>query len=269
VELPGRPVEHRLRARIHVDRDYARAHAAWPEHFQSVVLEANVLLEEHFHAAVVLDSFEDWNHGGLSETLVEALTSLEKHDPGSGEDLVIGLVGPVSLITPELDALGTAEPFGSHLVLRARIGGALEIRAEAATLVHELGHIFGAVHDPDEADIMHESLTGLERHFSEPNASLVRRSIAEAGPANMRACTNEEAALDARARACRAVMALRPDDPIAALHLVVVLMSLDDPPAAATALREAERRVRAAQDPTLAKWGYRALAQILSIQPGM
>ena len=107
---------------------------------------------------------ERWRSAPQRAGLVQALASL-RDDAPDPRGIVIGLVPRrlllASMLTP--DPFGLATPFGRHAVLRCESDG----RVAGVTLIHELAHLFGAVHVRDRSSVMHP-VVGFDARFFDP-----------------------------------------------------------------------------------------------------
>ncbi len=113
--------------------------------------------------------------------LRSALVSARRTRPPSA--LVLSLV---RLSGPETERFGLADPLGNHAVAVCNAEG----DARVATIAHEVGHLFGAVHVDDRGSVMHPVAEFDGRFFDPLNREILRtawsRPIGSPLPRTMR-----------------------------------------------------------------------------------
>jgi hypothetical protein len=121
--------------------------------------------------------YREWSYRAQGARLEDTLRVLAETDPGRDVFVVIGLTSSLTLVTSTFDQLGIATLPGRHLVVRGysdlherRVLESVfrdlrkeerELMYEArrrhktmSTLLHELGHVFGAQHQADTSSLM-------------------------------------------------------------------------------------------------------------------
>lgn len=133
-----------VRVKVVVDDGYRGAHGAWMDDAQRLLGDASAVYEAHFGLRFDLVALSRWDvaDGGLdSDALLEDLRG-ESRD---GADVLIGITGR-PLDRGEIDGKAEAptsrdEVNGAHLVLYA---SGPDGRPQLRSLLHELGHLYGA-----------------------------------------------------------------------------------------------------------------------------
>lgn len=192
VAAPEAEARYVLRARVWADRGHARSVFGWQVRFQEQVAAANRVLLATLGLRVEIVKMAAWEREGGQADLRSDLAALVEHDAGEGVDLVFGLVTPLPSLSPALHDLGAAAPLGQHVVLRgledpeahARLRRALDERPdeerealyrartrhrEQLLLLHELGHVLGAIHVWPSPAVMHPRYDPQQSGFSPQN----------------------------------------------------------------------------------------------------
>jgi tetratricopeptide (TPR) repeat protein len=182
--------------RVQVRADYRAENTGWRERVAAQVERANALLGAQLGVRLAVKEVRDWDRVGDRRDLQAALADLVAADPGEDVDWVIGLVGAVPIADDDHEAIGMAEPFGRHVVLRGMaswqeaesIHRALDHlpederedliadrrrHRETAVLLHEWAHTLGAVHERDPGSLMHPRYHHRASVFSPFSARLV------------------------------------------------------------------------------------------------
>jgi tetratricopeptide (TPR) repeat protein len=108
---------------------------------------------------------------------------LEKLDPGTETEWVLGLVTPLSNTTTALHNLGMSRVDGNHIVIRSASRPDSEQkrtapqRIEAVALLHEVGHILGEMHARDERDFMYPQLRMTQKEYQTDRARRMMKNL--------------------------------------------------------------------------------------------
>ena len=186
-----------LRVRVHADPGHQQARQGWQVRFFRVVQRVNPVLIRSLGVRMEIVRAREWPRASTIGDLRAALFDLVSYDPGDDIDIVIGLVAPLSSLGTVHEDLGIAQLFGRHIVMRpgddlelydgiARrfdrlsvderesLFVALRRHAEATTLLHEVGHLFGGLHVDDRTSFMHARAHSQTSRFHPTNVSLMR-----------------------------------------------------------------------------------------------
>lgn len=129
----------------------------WKEKFKKRLAYASDIFEREFKVKFVPVAYWDWNPHSEKEDTAHLLAELREAYPLHGVDMVIGLTRlselPALDQISDLHVIGRARPFSGYLVIRYPNDPLFKVQEET-TLVHELGHLFGAIHTGDSSSIM-------------------------------------------------------------------------------------------------------------------
>jgi len=179
----------------------ARAHPSvlgdpnWRQKTRARIQSASQALAKQFNISLELTDLSPWR--GVSDDPFVAMADLVNVQEQTGADLALGFA--LTVVPPHLQHLLDQEtsvvgiswpPFRGRVLVRdlAILGGSdshllifnpgtgtLTPEAATATLVHELGHAFGAIHSPAADSVMQYGLRGgLTTDFDEINAGIIR-----------------------------------------------------------------------------------------------
>jgi Flp pilus assembly protein TadD len=136
-----------------------RERDGWRESIRSRLDKATEVYAAEFGIRFELESTFAWEGVDERSDLGTAFSALRTMVPADGVDIVIGFLYtghiPVrDLEQADAENLGRAMPYGQYVVVRDVPGLSTYIRHR--TLVHEIGHLFGALHAPERDSIMHQ-----------------------------------------------------------------------------------------------------------------
>jgi tetratricopeptide (TPR) repeat protein len=186
-----------LTVRVYADDDF-RAHvSSWKERVLGLFDAINPLLERKFRFVVRVESQHSWTRqSGSGAQLTPMLTELEQLEPGEDVDWVVGFVSPLPVFSASIHDLGRARPLGKHLVLRgmndpieaqaiaasldllydderAELLRARRVHKEQTVLLHELGHLLGALHVAGDECLMSPMYGIHAAEFCGPNEEVI------------------------------------------------------------------------------------------------
>ena len=196
------------RIRVWADDAYRTQNVRWQQSFEGPLELTNLVLTSVFGIKLVAE-YRAWDRHVPGSRLGDDLAALMERDPGRDVFAVVGLTSSLPLVSATFDELGVANLGGLHLVVRGYADleerklyadafrdllpeerePFLQSRREhktAVVLLHELGHVFGFAHDPDEHTIMSANYSPRATAFSpaaaRPSRAPSTRASAAVGP---------------------------------------------------------------------------------------
>jgi hypothetical protein len=189
-----------LRVRLYADPAAARKEGM-REDFEQRLARANQVLESALRLRLSLEELRDLPAQPDSADGEALLLALEKQDAGADVDLIVAVIGASPVVTLSFHDLGRARVLGKHIVLRT-MDDLGELRAlegfdtldveersrlyqqrkrhkETTCLLHELGHVLGALHTRDGLDLMHPTYDNAMSSFAQPNLDLMAFALDE------------------------------------------------------------------------------------------
>lgn len=133
----------------------------WQQDFERSLAVASNLFGRNFGISFEVARYLDWPIDENQKSLPSLIDQLMAQFPLK-HPIVIGLSRYDPSLEqsepPDLDSLGLARPFSGYMVIRFPEKDLWQVQQETV-LVHEIGHLYGAIHTRDRRDIMHPYVT--------------------------------------------------------------------------------------------------------------
>lgn len=163
-----------------VDESYREAFTdSWMDRLKLRTLYANDILRSQLDIELSQIEFIEWG-ASFNNSLEKSLKKLYQTSTPSTNTLMIGITINKDLKQNWTDKseLGFAYLLSNYAVITAQpsfpsVGKYWNSMEEAITLVHEIGHMLGAIHIPDENSIMSPYAGSLSYEFDEVNKKII------------------------------------------------------------------------------------------------
>jgi len=161
-----------------VDETYRTIIRDWRDRVPSIIGGASDYYEREFGIRLVVERVQPWQYKALDDKPADQWLALLEQPP-DGVDLVIGFAGFGDFYRAQPDTsytgrLGQAAFFGQHVLISDQHD--VHENRPKTTLIHELGHVFGAFHIDDPSLLMNPSYAQL------PVADIVAGHVAFGEP---------------------------------------------------------------------------------------
>ena len=180
----SRPSLFKIPVAVYVDEAYRNYYGKqWNIQLSRRILYANDILKRYFDMELAVENYYSWSPL-MNTNTQSALLDLIQRTPDAQNKLILGFIknNTLQYNWHERNDIGIAEYFGNHLVIcdlpsfpGLESWDALE---EAITIIHETGHIFGAMHTMENASIMFPQTGSSSYRFDSLNSAVIMRSCA-------------------------------------------------------------------------------------------
>ncbi|MDO4569651.1 MAG: hypothetical protein Q4D38_04640 [Planctomycetia bacterium] len=141
-----------IRVLVYADENIPLARDLWEKRVEERIAHVSSILEKTCFVRLEVEEFRSWRPTP-SATLREAMKDFEKNAPLERSRLIIGFISTKNF-SKEMSELGVARaPFYPRILLREEAPQITEVE-RVETMLHELGHFFGAVHTSDDNSVM-------------------------------------------------------------------------------------------------------------------
>lgn len=175
-----------VRVKLVADPILRRNEPLWRDTARDLLRAASDYYEERFGIRLVRQATETWRVEGTTASSVTLMKRLKRSYPRAGgsqpHDVVIGLTRqPLNFYRggrARADRLGNCtEGLGNYIV--SHVGEPFthgdELNHDALALIHEMGHLLGAVHTDDPESVMHLDFD-FRTGFDAPNRAIVMKN---------------------------------------------------------------------------------------------
>ena len=172
----------------------------WRTHVDALLARASETTGPALGLHLVPVALEEWDAPEAS-SLDGTLAALAARDPGDDVGLVLGLVESTAILAPTLETLGFGHVLGKHLVVRAasdaaesdafeeafdrldrderrRLRHDRKAHRELVVLLHEIGHVLGALHVRETWGLMHAAYAPEMTRVTPANLALMTPVVA-------------------------------------------------------------------------------------------
>lgn len=176
-----------VKVKLVADPALRRGEPRWRDTAEDLLRAASEYYEEMFGIRLAHQATESWRVEGTTTSSVTLMRRLKRSYPRAGgrqpHDVVIGLTRqPLNFYRggrARADRFGNCtEGLGNYIV--SHVGESFEyddgeLTHDAVALIHEMGHLFGAVHTDDPESVMHRDFD-LRTGFDAPNRAIVSKN---------------------------------------------------------------------------------------------
>ena len=190
----------KVRIRVYTDAAYRRAHADAAVSASELIARANQTLAGTLKTKLEIVDVREFDVTSSGQNLKQVLEQVRTLDAGDDVDVVLAIVGASPQFTESFHELGYAAVLGHHMTLRDlhhdkeyehfvkdldELDEAERLRLfrnrrnhkQTAVLLHEFGHVLGAIHTTEASTLMQPAYDYTASHFAEPNLVLMRQGL--------------------------------------------------------------------------------------------
>jgi tetratricopeptide (TPR) repeat protein len=177
---PNSDKTKKLKISFWADKSYRETFPKeWQERIQRIATFASDILRTQFGVELEIYTLNKWD-SEFESSLEQTFENFEQKPVSFTDVIKVGITFDESLANSVMDRshLGLAKPMGTSVVITGQptypgmqYWNPIE---EAITLVHEIAHLFGAMHVPNEKSIMNPMAGYLSFRFDDANQSIVK-----------------------------------------------------------------------------------------------
>jgi len=186
----GDTPERVVRVKLLADVSFRARNPQWQSEARGLLEAASDYYEREFNVRLIGQSVAAWPAQERVASTPQLLTRLQKDFPAQAQrddyDLVVVFSGEnvsryLTAGRPRVDRIGNCNRGLSRFIVApiAKIfhyaGVNREPEPDVVTLIHELGHVFGAEHVDDNQSLMHEDF-GYRTEFDAKNRAVIEKN---------------------------------------------------------------------------------------------
>ena len=167
---------------FYVDKSYREQFpSTWKQRLQLRMLYVNDIYNKRYRIGFFINHFYEWDEAFVG-SLVRSAERLQEITASQPNEFNIGITlnGALKFDWRDRNTLGLAPILGHDAVITAQpsFPGLFEWNSveESLTLIHEIGHLFGAMHSIDTSSIMFPTSGSLSYQFDYINASILQHT---------------------------------------------------------------------------------------------
>ena len=179
-----------VRVKVLADVPFRARNPNWAQEARDIVEAASDYYEREFEIRIMPQSVSAWPASQRVDSTPALLAMLQREFPSSRKDnsyeLIISFTGEnttryMTAGRPRVDRIGNCvQGLSNYVVVPIREifhyqGPGAEPEFSIISLIHELGHVFGAEHVEDTASLMHENL-GYRTEFDAKNRAVIQKN---------------------------------------------------------------------------------------------
>lgn len=179
-----------VRVKILADVPFRARNPRWSDEARGLIEAASDYYEREFALRIVTQSVDAWPANERIDSTPNLLAKLRQEFPlqtkNDGYDLVVAFSAEnvsryLTAGRPRVDRVGNCtDGLGGYVVIPMQkifryTGVDAEPDTDVVTLIHELGHIFGAEHVDDSHSIMHENY-GYRTQFDAKSRAVIEKN---------------------------------------------------------------------------------------------
>lgn len=186
---PDRP-QRVVRVKVLADVPFRARNPAWEKEARDLVESASDYYEREFDIRLITQSVSAWPASERVDSTPALLSKLQKEFPVRARndryDLIVSFTAEnvsryLTAGRPRVDRIGNCrEGLASYAIVP--IGKIFHYQSpdaepelDVVALIHELGHVFGAVHVDDTSSLMNENF-GYRTEFDAKNRSVIQKN---------------------------------------------------------------------------------------------
>ncbi|MGH7854141.1 MAG: M12 family metallo-peptidase [Candidatus Binatia bacterium] len=181
-----------VRVKVFADIPFRARNPNWAEEARGLVEAASDYYEREFDIRIMTQSVSAWPATQRVDSTPALLSMLQKEFPTGSKDgsydLIVSFTAEntsryLTAGRPRVDRIGNCtQGLSNYIVVPINKvfhyqGASAEPEFDVITLVHELGHVFGAEHVEDTTSLMHENF-GYRTEFDAKNRSVIQKNRA-------------------------------------------------------------------------------------------